>query len=750
MFKRSAPFFRSLPFTSVLKTTATKYKAMKKMLSLISLVFLTSALTAQLSVCGKVSDAETGEGMIGANVQVTKQGVWIQGTSTDFDGNYCVELDPGTYDFTFSYVGLKTVKLERIVVKRKPQKSILNISMSGDEGIELCSVVVTGYKVPLIEQDHTSSGSTIRSNQLQSISSSQSPTTSGSTLSSEEIRNLPTRNISALAAQSAGMISVVDETNNVTVRSSRSDATDYYLDGIRVSGNADLIPQSEINQLQTLFGGLNGGTPAAFGNYQEYLNSDIWTIQEPQAVYVPKIEPPVQHFSQEDYQPYIENEFKSPREEDYSTFSIDVDYASYSNMRRYINSDQTPPRHSVRIEEMVNYFSYDYPQPTDEHPFSITTELSDCPWNESHQLLHVGMKGKDIDFSKAAPNNLVFLIDVSGSMQTQFKLELLKPAFELLVKQLRPEDRVAIVTYAGHAGVVLPSTSGSQQDKILDAINNLTAGGSTAGSAGIETAYDIAQKYYIENGNNRIILATDGDFNVGISNRTGLFKLIQEKREAGIYLTALGFGYGNLKDNTLELLADNGNGQYAYIDNLKEAKKVFINEMTGTLYTIAKDVKIQLFFNKKIVNGYRLIGYENRLLSKEDFEDDTKDAGELGAGHTVTAIYELDLSKTDTRTRMVDVRLRYKLPKENQSRFFKKVVNNQRIAVQETSNNFRFSAAVASFGLLLIDSKFKGEADTELVLDLAKKSMGEDKNGYREEFIDLVENYETMTLTSSN
>ncbi|MCK4825883.1 VWA domain-containing protein, partial [bacterium] len=343
----------------------------------------------------------------------------------------------------------------------------------------------------------------------------------------------------------------------------------------------------------------------------------------------------------EEYDRIYENRYLDALNNPLSTFSIDVDTASYSNIRRFIKNNQFPLKDAVGIEEMINYFSYDYLLPKKKYPFSINTEISSCPWNQAHHLVHIGLQGKKLETKQLPPSNLVFLLDVSGSMQSPSKLPLLQTAFKLLVRELGENDRVSIVVYAGAAGLVLPSTSTRQKDKIIEAIDKLRAGGSTAGGAGIKLAYKVAEDNFIENGNNRIILATDGDFNIGISSTSALVRFVEEKRKKGIFLTTLGFGMGNYKDGRMEQLADKGNGNYYYIDNLLEAKKVFIDDMRGTLFTIAKDVKIQIEFNPAKVKAYRLIGYENRMLKKEDFADDTKDAGELGAGHTVTALYEI-------------------------------------------------------------------------------------------------------------
>ena len=468
----------------------------------------------------------------------------------------------------------------------------------------------------------------------------------------------------------------------------------------------------------------------------------------------------------EDYEGLDENTFQEATQNPLSTFSIDVDAASYSNMRRFINNGQNPPKDAVRIEEMINYFNYDYKQPTGQDPFSINTEIAPAPWNEKHQLVHIGLQGKVIPTENLPASNLVFLLDVSGSMFAQNKLPLLKSGLKMLVDQLRDEDKVSIVVYAGAAGCVLPPTSGKEKDKIIEALQNLKAGGSTAGGAGIELAYKIAKENFMKEGNNRIILATDGDFNVGASSNEAMEDLIEKKRKEGVFLTVLGFGMGNYKDSKMEILADKGNGNYAYIDNILEAKKVLVNEFGGTLFTIAKDVKIQVEFNPANVTAYRLIGYENRKLNNEDFNNDKKDAGELGSGHTVTALYEIIPKGVDSYFKPIDdlkyqknepktekltygdelltVKFRYKAPDEEVSQLIVKTVENTITALDKTSDNFRWSAAVATYGMLLKDSDYLEKGDYQLVTDLAKSAKGKDENGYRIEFIKLVESSSMM------
>ena len=443
--------------------------------------------------------------------------------------------------------------------------------------------------------------------------------------------------------------------------------------------------------------------------------------------------------SGEEYKQIAENSFIRASEEPLSTFSIDVDTASYSNVRRFLNNGMLPDPNAVRIEELLNYFDYDYPQPVDDTPFSFTSELAECPWNRDHRLLHIGLQGYDVPAAELPPTNLVFLLDSSGSMQDDNKLPLLKESISLLIDTLRPEDRISIVAYAGSAGLVLPPTSGTYKKKILSAIDKIEAGGSTAGGAGIALAYSTAAQNLFEDGNNRVIIATDGDFNVGQSSEEELKALIEARRDQGIYLTVLGLGMGNYKDAQMEALADNGNGNYAYIDTIGEAEKVLITEMSSTLLTIAKDVKIQIDFNPAVVDSYRLIGYENRVMAAEDFDNDKKDAGEIGAGHSVTALYEIipaeDNSKTD---KLATLKFRYKNPDETQSLLVESEIGSQVTANGRTSDNFRFSAAVAEWGLVLKGSKYAASANIDDTINQAKSSLGQDRYGYRAEFIELL------------
>ena len=471
----------------------------------------------------------------------------------------------------------------------------------------------------------------------------------------------------------------------------------------------------------------------------------------------------------EEYKSEKEIGFKATDKDPQTTFSIDVDRAAYTNVRRFImQNGQLPPKDAVRIEEMINYFDYNYAQPKGKDPINIETEISDSPWNKGLKILHIGLQAKTIPTDNLPASNLVFLIDVSGSMDAQNKLPLVKTAFKLLTDQLREQDKVAIVVYAGAAGLVLPPTSGKDKNKIKDALENLSAGGSTAGGAGIELAYKTAMDNFVKGGNNRVILATDGDFNVGISSNEGLEKLVELKRKSGIFLSVLGFGMGNYKDSKMETLSDKGNGNYAYIDNLLEAEKVFVKEFGGTLFTVAKDVKLQLEFNPKYVKAYRLIGYENRALSNEDFKNDAKDAGEMGSGHTVTAIYEIIPAGVESTflpdklkyqqfsntiagvnsNEVCSVKIRYKQPDSDKSVQLEELVMDSHTTLEKTSENFRFSVAVAEFGLLLRGSDFKGLANYEQVIELSKNAIGKDSEGYRAEFLKLVKTAKLLEKTS--
>ena len=466
---------------------------------------------------------------------------------------------------------------------------------------------------------------------------------------------------------------------------------------------------------------------------------------------------PQLNFNTESYDGIEENIFHRPLDKPLSTFSIDVDAASYSNVRRFLNLGQLPPKDAVRIEEMINYFNYDYAGPDGSDPFAIHTSYSKAPWNEKHLIAHIGLQGKRIETESLPASNLVFLIDVSGSMNSPNKLPLLKSSLKMLVNEMRPNDKISIVVYAGAAGLVLSPTDGNNRQRIIEALEKLQAGGSTAGGAGINLAYKVAQEQFIDGGNNRVVLATDGDFNVGASSNAEMQRLIEEKREAGVFLTVLGFGMGNYKDSKMEVLADKGNGNYAYIDNIQEAKKVLITEFGGTLFTIAKDVKLQVEFNPEVVQAYRLIGYENRKLKDEDFNDDTKDAGELGSGHSVTALYEIipagvessfvksvdplkyqrsEVSTSANENEILTVKFRYKEPDGSKSKLITRTMRLGKPT--EDDSNLNWATAVACFGMLLRDSEFAGDLTFNKVESLAISAKGSDDYGYRSEFIKLI------------
>jgi Ca-activated chloride channel homolog len=475
----------------------------------------------------------------------------------------------------------------------------------------------------------------------------------------------------------------------------------------------------------------------------------------------------------EQYDRIEDNPFLGVRNNPLSTFSIDVDRASYSNVRRFLMNGQRPPKDAVRIEELINYFPYDLPEPRGNEPVSITSEVTAAPWQPQHRLVRLGLQARRIETADLPPNNLVFLIDVSGSMNEWNKLPLVKQSLRLLVNELRPQDRVAIVAYAGAAGLVLPSTSGEQKTRIMEAIDRLESGGSTAGGAGIELAYRTAREHFLDRGNNRVILATDGDFNVGVSSDGELERLVEQRRRDGTYLTVLGFGSGNVQASKMEKLSKVGNGNFAYVDTPAEARKVLVEEMGATLLTVANDVKLQVEFNPARVQAYRLIGYENRLLATEDFNDDSKDAGDIGAGHQVTALYEvvptgvqgtvtvrgvdsLRYVAPDRTTRsspassggdeLLFVKLRYKRPGSSSSQLLTHAVSSRVQA--RASTDLRFIASVASFGMLLRESEYRGNSSAAQVLEEARAALGNDKGGYRAQFIQLVEQWRALGITA--
>ncbi len=540
-----------------------------------------------------------------------------------------------------------------------------------------------------------------------------------------------------------------------------------------------------VMSLSACGGGADNGTPSmdAYTNSEQSGGYDGMIVNSPQmaedvdfdmansyatadTAEAPTDETASQDWNTEEYSALEEAGFKAVANSPLSTFSADVDTASYSNVRRMIEQGYSMdeiPAGAVRIEEMLNYFTYDYNLPKKDEPFGVTTMIGDCPWNEDAKLLQIGLKTQEIDFGEAPDSNLVFLLDVSGSMRDDDKLPLLQKSFSMLVEELGEKDMVSIVTYAGSDRVVLAGGSGDNQARIIEAINALEAGGSTNGAAGIETAYALAEKYFIEGGNNRVIIATDGDLNVGVSSESDLKELVTEKKESGVYLSVLGFGTGNIKDNKMETLADCGNGNYAYIDSIGEAKKVLVEQMGATLVTVAKDVKLQVEFNPAYVKGYRLLGYENRALATEDFDDDRKDAGEIGAGHMVTALYEIvpvdsgqeiaenelkyQDNKSDTGVingEWLNLKIRYKEPDADES-ILKEYPVTQEDYTDKPSEDFYLAAAVAEFGLMLRDSEYKGDASFENVRALLKK-VDTDEDDYKDEFVYLVKKLQKATI----
>lgn len=545
-----------------------------------------------------------------------------------------------------------------------------------------------------------------------------------------------------------------------TVRGSRSDAL-IFIDGVKIRG-ASGIPQQSAPVIL-------GGVPADAGNAVGGVVS-IPSGQSPGIVSNKPAAPSLPGYigGSNEYTDYKDNDFQSTRREPLSTFSVDVDKASYSLVRKSIREGYVPAPGAVRVEELINYFDYNYPDPTDEHPFRILTELTECPWNKDSRIVKLALQGKRLSETELPPSSFTFLVDVSGSMSSPNKLPLVQASLLKLLDKMRPQDQVGIVVYAGSAGVVLETQPVGKKAQIVSAILNMQAGGSTAGGQGIQKAYELAEKHFIKGGNNRIILCTDGDFNVGISSESDLTALIEKEREKGIYLTVLGYGMGNYKDSKLELLADKGNGNYAYIDDYSEAEKFLGKEFAGSMYAIAKDVKIQIEFNPAHVKSYRLIGYENRVLAAEDFNNDKKDAGEIGSGHTVTALYEI---RTDEPTatnvdslkyqrpsrptgadlqELATVKFRYKNPGGDKSVLITQPVNNDTHRFVQAEESTRFAIAVAAFGQLLRKSPYvKGLSITD-VLDMATAAIGDDKQDLRKEFIQMVKEYKKLDGLAKN
>lgn len=739
----------------------------------------TDPVTNEKTVIGTVVD---GQNLPLPGVNVVVKGT-TRGTQTDFDGKYSIAVNPGE-QLAFSFIGYKSTT---VPVK---DQSRLDIALSESSGM-LSEVIVTGYT----STKRTKSSAAVKLNESRRRSKkeaelapsdsfangyvAQNNSTDNKLYRDGDKNGNPTiqslqgavagLNIGTGSGQPGGDTSIV-----IRGIGSVNDNNEplYIVDGMPVDEEGlRKLTQNNIEEITVLkdasataiYGnrGINGviviktknGTNQKLSKRE--LRKKLRELKQKKNTEVYRTD---EHT--EDYNPFVENPFENPKSEPLSTFSIDVDNASYTNIRRFINNGQEVPKNAVRVEEMVNFFKYSYEQPKGEDPFSIQTEYSDAPWNPKHKLLKIGLQGKTIPTEKLPASNLVFLIDVSGSMDEENKLPLLKQSLKILVNELRREDKVSIVVYAGAAGMVLPPTSGDDKKTIIDALEKLNAGGSTAGGEGIELAYKTAQENFIKNGNNRVILATDGDFNVGKSSNADMETLIEEKRKSGVFLTCLGYGMGNYKDSKMQTLANKGNGNHAYIDNIQEANRFLGKEFKGTLFAIAKDVKIQIEFNPKHVQSYRLIGYEKRKLKTEDFTNDAIDAGELGSGHTVTALYEIipvgvnsefagktpDLKYTNTQENntsyndeLATIKFRYKKPDGEKSIELTNVVGNKSIPLNAASKDFKFSAAVAWFGLKLRDSNLIPNKSLNDIKKLAKEGLSNDEEGYKAEFIRLVD-----------
>ncbi|WP_295334795.1 von Willebrand factor type A domain-containing protein [Flavobacterium sp.] len=685
----------------------------------------------QKTITGTVSD-KAGP-LPGANVVVKGTST---GTQTDFEGKYTIKATEGQV-LEFSYVGYNTKQI------KVAKSNVINVVL--EEAVTLNEVV-------MVSQGYSRKKSTTTSQTTKSYSKSLQGNTPGLQISHSS------GNPGSSKFFIRGSSSISASNPIIIIDGVPAKAEEY-----RKLKQEDV---SKVNVLRDAAATALYGNRAATGVIVVETKNGI-----PQKLSKEELEKRLKEINNthtptaiepddEDYGSFVENAFESPKAAPLSTFSIDVDNASYTNVRRFINIGRTVPIDAVRVEEMVNFFKYQYPQPTGQHPFSIHTEYSDCPWNKTNKLVRIGLQGKDIPTDNLPKSNLVFLIDVSGSMSDANKLPLLKESMKVLVNQLRDEDKIAMVVYAGAAGLVLPSTSGSDKKTIIDALDKLQSGGSTAGGAGIELAYKTAEENFIKDGNNRVILATDGDFNVGASSDKDMQTLIEEKRKSGVLLTCLGYGMGNYKDSKLETLADKGNGNYAYIDNIQEANRFLGKEFKGSMFAIAKDVKIQIEFNPAHVKAYRLIGYENRKLRAEDFKNDAIDAGELGSGHTVTALYEIiptdaksafftevdelkyakvEPSKTQFQEELATIKFRYKKPDGAKSIEMVEVIANKATDLKNASSGFKFSTAVAWFGLKLRDSQLVTDKSSAAIAQLAREGLAYDQDGYKAEFIRLVE-----------
>ncbi|MCI5059405.1 MAG: von Willebrand factor type A domain-containing protein [Flavobacteriales bacterium] len=650
-----------------------------KLLILILLLspdlFRAQLMAQSASLHGVITDKYSGEAIPFATV-VLKQGkTYKYGNPTDLDGNYMInKIDKGTYSLVVSHVGYQSVTLENIIIREGDSRKF-NVQLQ--KGVKLDIIEVRSARKAYLSKEVSMSCYKISPNEI---------------------------NSSGINAMPGGRAKRFKFGKKKRKRKNL---------GQLIYSNKKKSKWLGSVAFLNPFKGVGQKSPAD-GNATEPTNET-------------------------DYDSVFENLIVQTLKENKSTFSVDVDVASYANIRRHINSGRSIHKSAVRIEEMINYFNYEYEEPHDGSPFAFQTEVAPSPWNVNKKLVHIGIKGMNIENSDVKPNNLVFLVDVSGSMSGSDRLWLIQRSLNMLVDNLGAQDFISLVVYAGSSGLVLKPTPCSQKAIIKTAINELESGGSTAGAAGIELAYYTAIDNFIENGNNRVILCTDGDFNVGVSSESGLIQLIEKKRESGVFLSVLGVGVGNYQDQMMEQLADHGNGNCAYLDDIAEARKVLVDEMHGTLQTIAKDVKIQVEFDPKFVKNYRLIGYENRMLENEDFEDDTKDAGEIGAGHTVTALYEVELAKeVPKNAKLVALRIRYKNPQGIKSKLLTHDVLNNNQRLKDASENLRFSAAVATFGMMLRESKYLNSYTLSELLALTNSALGKDSNGYRREFLDIV------------
>lgn len=669
---------------------------------ILSNLFIYSFCSSQTILQGTITDID--RPVIGAAVYIYQGQKEKNAVVSDFDGNYIfTAIDTGTYDLKVVSLGYAQHMTTGIkILENTTQKVDVTLSLSS---ALLDEVVITNYRVPLVDFDQSSSVRTV---------------------TAEAISRSPLKNDSALKATSAGL--TPDSEQNISIRGTRSNATNYYVDGIRVT-------EKKFR-----------GRKKRFKRFVEET-----------------------HPEQNNYSQIVENSFMNAVTNPLSTLSIDVDRASYSNVRRLIRQGSLPPANAVRVEEMINYFDYDFEKDVQikDRPFQTNTSLTECPWNSNHKMLHVVLQGDKIEREEVPSSNLTFLIDVSGSMDNPDKLPLLKSAFKLLINQLREEDRIALVVYAGAAGLVLPSTTGENKVAILEAIDNLSSGGSTAGGAGIQLAYQVAKENFIPRGNNRVILATDGDFNVGTSDDDQLIELIKTYRNDDVFLSILGFGTGNYQDGKMQKIADAGNGNHSYIDDLQEAKKVFQDEFTGTLFTIAKDVKIQIEFNPNLVESYRMVGYENRVLNVEDFNDDSKDAGEMGAGHQVTIIYEIispDSKSSFTKkidplkyqaneviqavnsTELATIKYRYKEPTAARSIKSVEIIRNDVVAFSESSAAAQWSASVAEFGMLLRKSPFLQDTNYRVLIERMEMLLEGENDLYKNECLELVKLAQQLSI----